>query len=152
MILEAAAAVEFDGRITVGDFEMEETCATFRAGGFGEVEKVRGNSLPAMGGFDEEFIDPGAFAAILQTEIKTDDEVGDRRVAIARDVGKAVNRILQKFRETFSDDGFVERLVPRIVGLHVWHENENRFEVGGNGAMDGDWHGLINDERDKAES
>ncbi len=82
VVLEVAAAVEFDGRIAVGDFEVEVVSGVLAGRGFGEVEEVGANSLSAMSGQDEELIDPGAFATIFETEIEADDEVGDGLVYI----------------------------------------------------------------------
>lgn len=121
MINEATAAIEFDRGVAVGDFEMKGVRAVFDRGGFREVEKLPGYSPPAMGWLDEEFIDPRAFAVILQTEIEADDEIGDRRVFIAGEEDESIGRILQQLQKIFSHDGFVRRLVPRVVELHVAH-------------------------------
>jgi hypothetical protein len=59
---------------------------------------LRGNALPSVGGFDEELIDPGAFAAIFQAEVEAEDQVGDGSVGIAREVNKTVGGVLHQFQ------------------------------------------------------
>ena len=77
-----------------------------------------------MGLLDEEFVDPGTFPAVLQTEIETDGEIGKRRFFIADQINDAIERILQQVQETCSDGRLVERRVPGIVLLHVAHQEK----------------------------
>jgi hypothetical protein len=140
VVEETAAAVELDSGIAVSYLEMEGLPAKLERGRFGEVQKLSGDTLPAMGGLDEEFIDPGAFAAIFEAEIEADDEVGHRDLFVASQIDDAILRIAEKFREIISNDGFAEWNGPRIVALHVAHQGEQCIEVGGSGALDGDGH------------
>ena len=121
MIEEAAAAVEFDGWVAVGDFEVEEFGLVFAGGGFGEIEELCANSLSAVGSFDEEFINPGAFAAVFEAVVEADHEVCDWRELFANDIDNTVDGILQKLGEICAESGFVEWLGPGIVLLHVAH-------------------------------
>ena len=140
VVLEVATVVEVDGGIGVGDFEMEVVSGVLARGGFGQVEELGANSLSAMSGQDEELIDPGAFAAIFETEIETDDEVGDGGVCIECQVNDAVDRIGQEFVEIVADGSFVEGFGPGIVDLHLLHEKENGIEIGGGGGAKRDRH------------
>ena len=125
MVDEAAAAVEFVGRIAVVDFEVQELRAVLARGFFGKVEKLRANSLPSMGGFDEEFVDPRTFAAVFEAEVEADDEVGDGILVFADDVGETEVGIVEKFVKIFANGGFVKRFGPGIVVLHVAHQLED---------------------------
>jgi hypothetical protein len=142
---EAAAAVEVDGGVTVVDFEVEDFGVVFAGGAFGEIEELGADSLSTVGGFDEEFVDPGAFAAIFEAVIEADDEVGDGRVILARDVCDAVNGILEEFGEVGADGGFVEGFFPGVVELHVAHQEEEGFEIGWGGLGEGEGHGSFVD-------
>jgi len=137
---EAAAAVEFDGGVAVVDFEVEDFGAMFAGGGFGEIEELGANALPAVGGFHEEFVNPGAFAAVFEAVVEAEDQVGDGGDLFAHYIDDAIDGILQEFGEVGADCGFVERFFPRIVKLHVAHQREQGFEVCGSGERDGDGH------------
>jgi hypothetical protein len=93
----------------------------FTKDGFCEVEKARANSLPPVGWFDEQFVDPGTPAPILQTEIEADDQVGDGIVLLAGQINEAIPRIVQKFGEIVSNAEVVKGLGPWIVSLPVAH-------------------------------
>src|SRR5271165_4450822 len=112
MVDETAAAVEFDGTIAARNLEMKSRRAIFHSCSFRKVEKLGGNSLSAMSGFNEEFVHPGAFAVVLQAEIETDDEIRDRNLLIACDEYDAVKGILQKLQQISSNDRLVGWLVP----------------------------------------
>lgn len=129
------AAVEFDGRITVVDLEVQELRAVLARSPFGKIKKPRANSLPAMGRQDEELIDPRAFPAVLQAKIEANDEVPDGGLTVAGKIEDAVNRMLQELGEVFSCDRLAERQRPGIVGLHVAHEREHRIEIGGSAEL-----------------
>lgn len=135
MVDEAAAAVEFDGGVAVGDFEMKSLRAAFERGGFGEVEKLRGDAFTAVSGQDEEFVDPCALAAIFQAEIKTDGEVGDGDLPVPGKKNQAVDRIMQKLLEVMANDELVEGFIPRVVQLHLEHEVKQRADIGGSCAV-----------------
>jgi hypothetical protein len=143
VVLEAAAAVEVDGGIAVGDFEVEVVSGVLAGGGFGQVEELSANSLSAMSGQDEEFIDPGTFAAIFETEIEADNEVGDGSVCVERQVDDAVDGIGQEFVEIVADGCSVEGFGPGIFDLHLAHEKENGIKIGGGGRTSGDGHSPI---------
>ena len=100
---------------------MKRLRAVFTRDGFCEVEKTRAYSLPPVGWFDKQFVDPGTLAPILQTEIKADDQVGNGIVLLADQTNEAITRIVQKFGEIVSNAEFVEGLGPWIVSLHVAH-------------------------------
>ena len=85
VVEEAAATVEFDGGVAVVDLEVEEFGLVFARGGIGQVEKLGADSLSAVGGFDEEFVDPGAFAAVFEAVVEADHEVADWRGFLADD-------------------------------------------------------------------
>ena len=138
--MEAAAAVEVDGGIAAGDFEVEVVGSVLAGAGFGQVEELGANSLRAVRGQDKELIDPGAFAAVFETEIEADDEVGDGGVCVERQVDDAVEGIGQEFEEIVADGSFVEGFGPGIVDLHLLHEKENGIEIGGGGRAKRDRH------------
>jgi hypothetical protein len=143
VIEEAAAAVEFDGGISVGDFEMKIVRVMLAGNAFGEIEKLGANSLPAMGLFDEKLVNPGALALIFEAIVETDDEIGDGSVIYAREIGDAEKGIVEELGKIFLDDGVVEGLGPGIVGLHELHEGEQIVEFGGSGELDGDGHDRV---------
>jgi hypothetical protein len=140
VVEEAAAAVEFEGGVAVGDFKVEEFGVVFAGGGFGEIEKLGANSLSAMGGFDEEFVDPCAFAAIFEAVVETDHEISHWLEFFADDVNDTTRGIRKKLGKTGVQCRLVKRLRPRIGLLHVAHQEEQRFEICESGASDGDWH------------
>jgi len=141
VIREAAAAVEFNGGVAVGDFEVEKFGAVFARGGLGEVKKLGANSLSAMGGFDEEFVNPRAFAAIFEAVVEANHQIADQRVSFPNKIDDAVDRILQKLGEIGANRGFLKRLRPGIVLLHVEHHREQGFDICGSGTGNGDGHG-----------
>ena len=141
VIDEAAAAVEFDGAISVVNFEVKGFCIVFPRGGFREVQELGANSLPPVGRLDEELIDPGTFAAVFQAVVEADDQVAEGSSFLACDVDEAAGGVVEEFREISSNDRFVERFGPGVVDLHVAHQDEQHFEVGGSGAFDSDGHG-----------
>ena len=98
---KASAAVEFDGTVTVVDLEMEGSRAEMAGRNLCQIEELRANSLPPVGGFDEEFVDPGTFAAIFEAEIETNDEVGDGSLLVARQVGDAVIKFWKRSERFF---------------------------------------------------
>jgi hypothetical protein len=134
---EAAAAVEFDGGITVVDFEVENLGVVLTRSGFSERKQLAADSLPAMLSFDEEFVNPGAFAAVFEAVIEADHKICDWHKLCANDIGDAANRILQKLGEIGADRDMVKRLRPGIIHLHVAHHFEKVFEVGGGSLGDG---------------
>ena len=136
VIEETAAAVEFDGGVAMVDFEVEDFGLVFAGDGFGEIEKLRADSLSAMGGFAEEFVNPRAFAAVFEAVVETDHEVADWRGFFADDVDDAVERVLQEFGKICAERGFVEWLRPGIIFLHAMHHDENGFEIGESGLGD----------------
>jgi len=140
VIREAAAAVEFDGGVAVSDFEVKEFGVVFARGGLGEVKKLGANALSAMRSFDEEFINPCAFAAVFEAVVEADHQVADRVEFFADDVDDAVTGILQKFVEIHADRGFVKGLRPWIVLLHMAHHQKQGIEICGSGTCDGDGH------------
>ena len=121
MIEEAAAAVEFVGGIAVIDFEVQKLGAVFARGAFGQFQELRANSLPSMRGCDEEFVDPGAFAAVFEAEVEADDQVGDGILVFADEIGEAEVGIVEKLVKIFADGGFIENFGPGIVALHLPH-------------------------------
>ena len=140
MVGEAAAAVEIDGGVAMVDFEVEDLGVVLARGLLGEVEELGANSLPTMRPFDEEFVNPGAFATVFEAVVETDHKVGDWRGIFADEVDDTVDGILQKFDKVAANRGFVEGLLPRIVKLHVVHHREEGFEIGGGGLGDGKGH------------
>ena len=140
MIDEGATTVEFDGAIAVVHFQMESPRAVFTGDGFGEVEEAGANSLPSMGGFDEQLVDPGTFAAILQAEIEADDQVGDGSALLADQINEAIAWIVEEFGEIVSDAEFIKGLGPWIIVLHVAHQKKQGFEVGMVGAKKTERH------------
>jgi hypothetical protein len=140
VIDECAAAVEFDGTIAVVHLQMESLRAVLARGGFREVQQPCANSLPSVRRFDEQFIDPGALAAIFQAEVETNDQVGEGSVILANQVNKATARIGKEFGKIFSYPGFVEWLSPWIIVLHVAHQEEQGVNVGKSGAKNRKWH------------
>jgi len=93
---EAATAVELDGQITVVNFQVQELRMMFAGRVFGKIEELSANSLPSMRGFDEEFVDPSAFAAIFQTEIEADDEIGDWGLLVVYKINEAEMCVAEK--------------------------------------------------------
>jgi hypothetical protein len=140
VIDKATAAVEFDSAVTVVNLEVEGLCAKIAGSSFGQVEELGANSLPAVRGFDEEFIDPGTFAAVFEAEIEANDEVGNWSLLVARQVDNTVMGILEELREIFLDDEVVEGLLPGIIVLHMAHEQEQRIDVGGTGRQNRNGH------------
>jgi hypothetical protein len=122
VILEAASAVEFDGGVAVGNLEVKEFGVVLAAGGLCQVEKLRANSLPAMGCLDEEFVNPCAFAAVFEAVVETNHQIADWLAFFAGEIDNAVNRIVQKFGQSPADRGLVKGLRPGIVVLHVAHQ------------------------------
>ena len=96
MVQETTATVKFDGWAAVAHLEVQEMRLVFQAGALGEVEKLTADSLPAVGRRDEEFVDPRAFASILQTVIEAQDEIGHGAVGVPRQIDKAVSGIAEK--------------------------------------------------------
>ncbi len=140
MIQEAATAVEFDGTVSMVHLEMERLRAMFTGGSFRKVKKLGTNSLPAVGGFDKEFVDPGALAAVLQTEVKADDQVCDGSVLIASQKNKAIPGLVQKFDQILADREIVEGLGPRIATLHMAHQEDHGIEIGWSRRANGKRH------------
>ena len=122
MIYEGATAVEFDGAIAVAHLQMQSLRALFTGNGFRKVEEPRANSLPPVGGIDEQFVDPGTLATIFQAEIEADDQVGDGSLLVVSQIDEAVAGIAKKFGKILSNPEFVEGLGPRIIVLHVAHQ------------------------------
>jgi hypothetical protein len=143
MIDESATAVQLDGTITVVHFQMKSLCAVLARGGFRKVEQLRANSLPPMRRFDEQFIDPGALAAIFQAEVETNDQIGDGSAILADQINDAMARVEQKFGKILSYAGFVERLGPWIVVLHVAHQEKDGIDVGKSGKNNREWHETV---------
>ena len=122
VIVEAAAAVEFYRGVAVGDLEVKELGVVFTGGGLGKIEKLRADSLSAMGRFDEKFVNPCAFAAIFEAVIETDHQIADWLAFFANEMGNAVERIPQKFGQSPADRWLVKGLRPGIVLLHTAHQ------------------------------
>ena len=59
------------------------------------------------------------FAAVLQTVIEADDEIGHGDVFLARQINNSIVKVMEKFEKIAADNRFVEVLGPRIVSLHV---------------------------------
>jgi len=127
---EAAAAVELDGGIAVADFKVQEPSVMRTGDCFGQVEELGSNSLPPVRGFNEEFVDPGTFAAILEAIVKADDEVPDGMAGIPNQMNEASGGVLKKLHQVGPDGIFVERLRPGVGILHLSHQNKERVEVG----------------------
>lgn len=127
VIEEAAAAVKFDSAIAVVDLEVEELGAVLARSGFGQVEELSADALAAMRGFDEELVDPGAFAAIFEAEVETDGKIRDGGLFVTRKIDEAVGGSLEKVGKIFSNDEFVEGFGPRIFELHVAHQEPDGF-------------------------
>ena len=72
MFEEAAAAVEFDRWVAVVDFEVKEFGVVSAGGGLGKIKKLRADSLSAVGGFDEEFVNPGSLAEVFEAVVEAD--------------------------------------------------------------------------------
>ena len=83
---------------------------------------------------------PSAFAAIFGAEVQADDEISDCVFFLAREKDDAAVGIVQELQQIFSHEGFVKGNGPRIVALHAAHEQEQRIEVGGGTAVDGNGH------------
>ena len=142
VVVEATATVEFDGWVAMGDLEVEELGVVLAGGGFSEIEELRTDSLSAVGGFDEQFVDPCAFAAVFEAVVETDHEVADWRGFFADDVDDAVERVQQEFGKICAERGFVEWLRPGIIVLHVAHHFGKSFEVGDGSLGDGGGKGV----------
>ena len=137
---ETTAAVEFDGWVAVVDLEVQEFCVVLARGTLGEIEKLRANSLPAVRGFNKEFVNPGAFAAVFQAVFEADHQITDRGDTFASDVGYTINWILHEFGKIRAERGFVEGFRPGVVELKMAHHLEQGFEVGEGGLGDGNVH------------
>jgi hypothetical protein len=74
-----------------------------------------------VGWFDEQFVDPGTLAPILQAEIEADDQVSYGIVLLADQINEAITRIVQKLGEIVLNAKFVEGLGPWVVFLHLAH-------------------------------
>jgi hypothetical protein len=142
---KAATAIEFNGGIAVVHLKVEGLRALFEGGRFGEVQELGAYSLAARGWFEEKLIDPSAFAAIFGAEVEADDEIGDCVFFLAREKDDAAVGIAQGFQQIFSHAGFVKGNGPRIVALHAAHDQEQRIEVGGGAALDGNGHERVSD-------
>ena len=140
MVGKAAAAVELDGGVAVVDLEMKDFGVVLGGGLFSEVKELGADSLPAVGGFDEEFVDPSPFAAVFEAVIETEDQIGNGGEVITNEIDDAVDGILQEFGEVSADGGFVEGFFPGVVELHAAHHLEKRFEVGERCLGEGDGH------------
>ena len=141
MVGKTTPAVELDGGIAVVDFKMQDLGVVLAGDLFGDFEKLGANSLPTMGAFDKEFVNPGADAAVFEAIVKADHQVTNGRKRIfARDIGEAIDRVLQQFRKVDADGGFVEGLFPGVVDLHVAHQFEKGFGVGEGSLPYGDGH------------
>jgi len=144
VVEEAAAAVEFDGRVAVGDFEVKEFGVVLAGGCLGQVKQLCANSLSAKRSFDEEFVNPCALASIFQAAVETDHQAADWRRFFTDNVDNAVDRVLKKLGEIRAEGRLIERLCPWIIRLHVAHHSEKSFEIGGGGLGDGDRHEMRN--------
>jgi len=145
VVEEATAAIEFDGRVAMSDLEVKEFSVVLAAGGFGEIKKLRADSLSAVRNLDEEFVNPGAFAAVFEAVVETDHQIADWVKIFANYIDNTVDRIEEKFSEIRADHRLVESLGPGIVFLHATHHDENGFEIGGSGLGDGARHGSLMD-------
>jgi hypothetical protein len=72
---------------------VEELRRVFARSPFSKIEELRANSLSAMVTFDKEFIDPGTFAAIFQTEIEADHKICDGCGGSAREIDQTESGI-----------------------------------------------------------
>jgi len=137
VLRKTAAAVEFDGGVAVVDLEVQEFCVVLARRSLGKIEKLRANSLSAARGFDEEFVKPGAFAAIFETVFEADNQITDGGGAFPRDIGDAVDGIFEKFGEIGAEGGFVEGFGPGIIELQMAHHFEQGLEIVGGGLRAG---------------
>ena len=96
VVEEAAAAVEFNGRVAVVNLKMKEFGVVLAGHGFGEVEKLRANSLSSVRGFYKEFVDPSAFTTIFQAVVEADHQICDRGRLLPDNIDNATNRIHEK--------------------------------------------------------
>jgi hypothetical protein len=90
-----------------------------------------------MRGRNEEFIDPRAFAAVFEAEVKADDEVGDGILVFADEIDETEVGIVEEFVKIFANNGFIESFGPGIVVLHMAHHLENGVEIVRSGKLDG---------------
>ncbi len=143
MILETTAAVKFNGAVSMIDLQMERLRAMFTGGSFRKIKKLGANSLPAMSRFDEELVDPSTFAAVLQAEVEADDQVGNGSARIDRQKNQTKLGLVEKFDQILADDQFVKGLGPRIVLLHMAHQEEQGIKIGQSTRANGerDWQG-----------
>jgi hypothetical protein len=137
---KAAAAVEFYGGVAVIDFEVEKFGFVLASGGFGEIKKLRANSLPAVRSLDEEFVNPRTLSAVFEAVVETDHQIADRRKLFVREVDHAVNRIRQQLGKIRADRGLVEWLRPGIIFLHEAHHRKQGFDICGSGTCNRDGH------------
>src|SRR5215471_16583419 len=103
MIDEAAPPIQLNRAISVAHFQVQVFCIVFCGSFLSSVQQLAANSLPTMRPGHEQFVDPSAFAAILQAVIETDNQVSDGLACLFCEISYAVNRILQKFRNVAAD-------------------------------------------------
>ena len=118
----AAAAVELDSRIAMADLEVKELGVMLASAGLGQVEELGADSSPSVGGFDKQFINPSALAAVFQAVVETDHKVGDWPFGIPDQAGYTVGRALKQLRQVGADRVLAEGLRPRIGLLHFFHQ------------------------------
>src|SRR5579883_6373 len=109
-------------------------------GALGLVQELSANSLSAMAGLNEKFVNPGAFATVFEAVIEADHQIADRCRDFTDDISDAVKGILQELGEIGANGGFVKGFFPRIVELHVAHHREEDFEIGEGSLVDGYGH------------
>jgi hypothetical protein len=109
MIHKAATPVELDSAVSVVHLEMKGLGAELKGGTFGQVKELGANSLPTVGGREEELVNPGVFAAVLQTKVEADGQLGDGCLLIARQIQNAIKGFCRSssrfFRATNSSKG-----------------------------------------------
>lgn len=140
MVYEAATAIKLNCGIAVGHLQVEELRAVLERGPLGQLQQLRTDSLPSMRRLHEEFVDPGALAAIFQAVIEANCEIGDGLAAVRDQVDKPVEGIGQKLGKTRANRSFEEWLGPRIAALHLAHQGEYGFEVKQNCLRDAKGH------------
>ena len=126
---KATAAVEVDGRVAAVHFEVQCLGTGFARPVFGELEGRGADTLSAKTLFDEELVDPGAFAAVLEAVVEAEDDVADGTRGIADQPGEAEGRVVEHLPDAAKRAFLIERNGPGIVHLHGPHEVKQRFGI-----------------------
>jgi hypothetical protein len=134
MVDKASAAVKLYGAVPVIDLKVQDLRPVFAGCGFSQFQKFGPNSLPSILRFNEELVDPGTFAAILQAEVEAENQVpdGDLRFAnkgFANKKDQPVGWIRQDFLQILANGGLVKRFFPRVFDLHAAHERQDDLGI-----------------------